>query len=231
MLTADAFCGIDDYNYIYSFKNSSIIKSGTSDTYRFSDLTLGNPTSLDILNPLKLVAFYEMTQTVIILDNKLSEITRVNFNNLEEPILATHARQAGDRKLWLFNADTQAVLIFDYQRNATVINFQPEMKSIIGMASDFNNCWTTNDTTLTHYNNYGIILEKHPIADVQHIQSSDEKLILYSGEKWLFMDAENKTFVPIDLPVIDVQSFSFIGDTLHIYDGKQLSTFKITRTN
>src|SRR5690606_40664419 len=84
-----------------------INKQGPDGNFLFNDLQLGRITSVDIINPLKVVVFFQDTNTVVLLDNKLSEIQRINFNNLPQFLNVSTDTNAGNNSLCLFNVDTQ----------------------------------------------------------------------------------------------------------------------------
>ncbi|MDX1783719.1 MAG: hypothetical protein R3361_06135, partial [Aequorivita vladivostokensis] len=71
---ADRFIGFDNYKNSYFIKDSVIHKQGPDGNFLFNDLQLGRITSVDIINPLKVVVFFQDTNTVVMLDNKLNEI-------------------------------------------------------------------------------------------------------------------------------------------------------------
>ena len=70
-LKADEFIGIDAFENIYFTTNMELHKAGLEGDFVFNDLQLGPITSVDIINPLNVVLFYEDTNTVVLLDNKL----------------------------------------------------------------------------------------------------------------------------------------------------------------
>lgn len=97
---ATSFVGVDSYKNVYSIKDMVLYKKGPDGSFSFNDFQLGNLSSVDIINPLKIVLFYEDTNTVLLLDNRLNLIERITFNNLVEFINISNATNAGNSKLW-----------------------------------------------------------------------------------------------------------------------------------
>ena len=120
-LAADRFIGLDNYKNTYFIKDRVLHKKGPDGNFRFNDLQLGRLTSVDIINPLKVVAFFQDTNTVILLDNKLNEIQRINFNNLPQFLNVSTASNAGSNSLWLFNVDTQQLELYNYGSNLQTV--------------------------------------------------------------------------------------------------------------
>ena len=94
-----------------------LYKEGGDGSFSFNDFQLGRLSSVDILNPLKVVLFYEDTNTVLLLDNRLNVIERIAFNNLMDFINVGNATNAGNSNLWIFNVDSQQLELFNYITN------------------------------------------------------------------------------------------------------------------
>ena len=114
-MKADMFVGLDSYQNTYFVKDKVLHKQGKDGNYIFNDFQLGDIASVDIINPLKIVVFYEDTNTVLFLDNKLNEIERLNFNEIAEFINLGCATNAGGNKLWIFNVDSQQLELYNYR--------------------------------------------------------------------------------------------------------------------
>src|SRR5690554_7397850 len=103
----DQFIGIDSYKNTYFIKDRVLHKKGEEGDFRYNNLQLGRIASVDIINPLKLVVFFEDTNTAVLLDNKLSEIQRISFHELSNFLNAGTATTAENNGLWIFNIDSQ----------------------------------------------------------------------------------------------------------------------------
>ena len=73
-LAADTFIGIDSYKDIYYIKDQVFYKKNNINTFNFKDFQLGEIYSVDIINPMTIAVYYQDFNTVVLLDNKLSEI-------------------------------------------------------------------------------------------------------------------------------------------------------------
>lgn len=225
--TYDQFIGVDEYKNIYTVTGSVLYKSNAEKTIQFSDIQLGNITSVDILNPLRLTLFYEAFNTVIILDNTLNEITRINFNNLENFKNISHARTASDRRLWVYNIDLQKVELYNYRNDRVDSSFPPQEKNAVEMASNFNDCWILTQTHLIHYNQYGSLLNKEPAQDLSQIFQQDENIFgLRDGA--LYVKAKNSQVWTLlkDLPE-GIKQFYLNNGILYIYTGELLSSYQL----
>ncbi|OAB79718.1 hypothetical protein [Cochleicola gelatinilyticus] len=229
LLIADSFVGIDPYNNTYYTKDFVLHKEGPDGSFVFNDLQLGTITSVDIINPLKVVVFYEDTNTVVLLDNKLSEMERISFNNLPEFINVSTATNAGNNRLWIFNIDTQQLELYNYRDNRKTTVSQPFEGKLISQASNFNYCFTLTEFKFRTFNVYGSLLsEKDNNGFTKVVQHNETRIAL--KENQLYTITED-TITPIKLPVSEntIKDLQLTQDFLYIYDGKTLHTLSITQ--
>ena len=67
-LEADQYIGTDSYGAIYYLKNNVLHKKDGTQSYQYSNLLLGELKEVHITNPLKVVLFYELANTVVLID-------------------------------------------------------------------------------------------------------------------------------------------------------------------
>lgn len=234
-LMADRFIGLDNYKNTYFIKDRVIIKQGPDGNFRFNDLQLGRITSVDIINPLKVVAFFQDTNTVVLLDNKLSEIQRINFNNLPQFLNVSTATNAGNNSLWLFNVDTQQLELYNYGSKLQTVVSQPFPGKLISQASNFNYCFALTEKKLRAFNIYGSILNETASEEYEKIVQQNENLVALKDDSLYYIpdfakrneDVSHET-VKLTLPEIKIKDLQLTNDFLYIYDGEILHTFKLT---
>ena len=141
LLQAERFIGVDNFQNIYYVSNNTLYKKNNSSIIEFTALNLGEVTSVDLINPLKITVFYKDANTVVILDNTLAEIRRINFSAIEEFRNVSHVTTAGDRRLWLYNTDIQRLEVFDYNHSKVITEFPPTSQPIEELISNFNVSW------------------------------------------------------------------------------------------
>ncbi|QNJ97916.1 hypothetical protein [Constantimarinum furrinae] len=233
---ADTFVGIDSYKNLYFVKDAAINKTGEDGTFTFNDFQLGRITSVDIINPLKLVVFYEDTNTVVFLDNRLSEIERISFNNLPEFINISAATNAGNNKLWIFNIDTQQLELFNYRTNRKTTVSQPFSGKLLSVASNFNYCYALTDRKLRIFNIYGSLISEMDSNHFEKVVQQNEKLIALKENTLFFVTDPSEKGAessqrPIKIPLSEnsIKDLQLTQDFLYIYDGKTIHTFSLTQ--
>lgn len=232
---ADRFIGLDNYKNSYFIKDRVINKQGPDGNFRFNDLQLGRITSVDIINPLKVVVFFQDTNTVVLLDNKLNEIERINFNNLPNFINVSTATNGGSNSLWLFNVDTQQLELYNYGSKLNTVVSQPFPGKLISQASNFNYCFTLTEKKLSAFNIYGSILNETSSEGYEKIIQQNENLVAlkenslyYIPDFAMHKDGISHETVKLSLPQITIKDLQLTNDFLYIYDGEILHTFKLT---
>ncbi|MFI8377373.1 hypothetical protein [Leeuwenhoekiella sp. NPDC079379] len=226
-LEADQFIGVDAYKNLYYTKDKTLFKQSTDKTIQFSDLLLGDISEVDLTNPLRITLFYAESNTAVILDNTLNEITRIKFNELENFRNVSHARTASDRRLWIFNTDLQRLELYDYQNNTFNSDFNPQPYNALMLASNFNTCWVLTDDLLYEYNQYGSLLNKHTANGVGQIQYSNDLLIGKYDGKLSVKAKSNNTWIPIKNLPEDSIAFYLNAGILYLYRSDLISTYKL----
>lgn len=234
-LVVDRFIGLDNYKNTYFIKDRVLHKQGPDGNFLFNDLQLGRITSVDIINPLKIVVFFQDTNTVVLLDNKLSEIERINFNNLPQFFNVSTATNAGNNSLWLFNVDTQQLELYNYGSKLQTVVSQPFPGKLISQASNFNYCFTLMENNLRAFNIYGSILNEAPSDGYERIIQQNENLIALKENSLYYIpdfakrnEAISHETVKLSFPEITIKDLQLTNDFLYIYDGENLHTFKLT---
>ena len=108
---------VDMMNNIYYLSGSELSKNKK---LFFSDFSLGDIYNVDLFNPLKLKLWYKDYNTMVVLDNFLNEIVRVNFNNLNDPNEISHVSTSNDNTMWVFDQLSMKIKKFDYIENSFV---------------------------------------------------------------------------------------------------------------
>ena len=74
-INADKFIGVDDFENSYYINHNNLYKKTAQTIYSYANSQLGEITSVDITNPLKILVFYRDFNAVLLLDNRLNELT------------------------------------------------------------------------------------------------------------------------------------------------------------
>lgn len=230
-LKAAKFVGIDKYGSIYTIRKNTLYKKTDKKIFSFSSLQLGALTSVDILNPLKIVLFYKGMNTVVLVDDKLSEITRIDFNTYPYFRTLGFVTASNRDNLWIFNVDSQELELFDYKTKKTIAHTQPVGGEALQQDSNFNYCWLLTDTKLKRYNAYGSFMEEYPAGNILKIKFDNKYVLTFDNHQFALLDPGNHQLYSIFIPQIAVKDFYLMGKNLYIYDGKILYHYQLNLPN
>ena len=138
-LENNTFIGFDGLGNNYYINNNVFSKQNENQIWEYKNVALGRITSVDYVNPLKIVLFYGDFNSIIILDNQLNEIQKLNLFDIDNTILASKIGMASQNQFWIYNALTQQIMLFDYVNYTSKNIGNPIQENIKYTQSDFNN--------------------------------------------------------------------------------------------
>jgi len=227
-LDADVFIGINTFDEVFYIKDQVLYKESGNNLLNFKDFQLGMIQSVDIINPMNIVVYYSDFNTVILLDNKLTEIERIDFNNLSDFINTSTATLAANTSLWLFNIDSQQLESYNYRSKNKVLVSQPIQGEVLSQVSNFNFCFVLTTEKIRAYNIYGSLIAEITNEGFQKIVQLNENLIAKKDNELYYIDKETRDISKIKTPEITIKDLQLTQDFLYIYDGKKVHTFKLT---
>jgi len=227
-LDADVFIGINTFDEVFYIKDQVLYKESKTNLINFKDFQLGQIYSVDIVNPMNIAVYYQDFNTIVLLDNRLTEIERVNFNELSEFINTSTATLAANNSLWVFNIDSQQLESYNYRSNNKVLVSQPINGDVLSQASNYNYCFVLTEEKIRSYNIYGSLIAEINNEGFQKIVQLNENLIAIKDNELYYIDKRTKEISKIKSPEINIKDLQLTQDFLYIYDGKQVHKFRLT---
>ena len=230
VLTADHILGYDQFGFYYSIKNNVLFKTNREESFEYKNISLGKPTKIDVQNPLKIMLFYENFNTIILLDNQLSETQKINLSENDVPIMATATGIASGNRLWIYNNLTQEIGLFDYLKNtfqSITPSFQGNLKYY---ESDFNTFqWMDNSLNWYMCDVFGKITSLGKVADFDQIQVINDHTVLFLKDGKLHLqDIRNNSISPIENVEKSFENFYYKDQILSIFTNQGITNYKIT---
>ena len=229
-LKANMLVAIDNFKTLYYVDNNVLYKKDNTNTSSYNNLKLGAITSANASNPLKINVFYKDFNTVIILDNRLAEIFRLDFNTIEPYRNISGVSSGYDNTLWLFNQDSQQLEVYDYKNNIIRAKTLPVSSAIMDIKSNYNYCWLLTEDYLYQYSYFGVLIKKIKNEGYTSMAESDENIILKKDNALFYLKKNTDSLVPIALPNLLINQFSVTNETLYIYNNEFLKEFQL-KTN
>jgi len=151
-LQEDNLVQIDNFNNVYFVGENALVKQTNDSEFIYNNRLLGQIHIVDVFNPLKVNLFYRDFNTVVVLDNRLSEISKINFNTTKPYRIITHIETGNDNTIWCINQNTQELELFDYRTNTTKAKTLPIAENVIQITSKYNTSWVLTKNYLDVYN-------------------------------------------------------------------------------
>ena len=225
--SAEQLVGFDNFGTMYYIDNRSLYKQTEKETINYSNVQLGNITSANVFNNLKINLFYKNFNTVVILDNRLAEVFKIDFNTQQLYKNVALVSTGFDNTLWVFNQDLQQLELFDYKTLKTRAVAMPVDSQALSIVSNYNFCWLLTENTLYIYNYFGSLVAKLPNEGFTEMAESNGNIILKKGKALYYLPKDSETFVPIQLPELLIKQFLVTNETLYIYDHENLHQFQL----
>jgi hypothetical protein len=227
-LKAEIIFGVDTFGTLYySTKDNSFHKKTKDTIITYSNFQLGRITSANTFNSLKINLFYKDFNTVVILDNRLAEIFKIDFNTIKSYKNVSYVSTGFDNTLWIFNQDLQQLELYDYRTNNIRLKTVPVQSDILDLKSDYNNCYLLTENYLYIYNYFGSLISKHKNEGYISLAFSKANLVLKKNNQ-LHILQKNKTEIqPIEHPNLLINQFLVTNETVYIYDDETLRQYQL----
>lgn len=226
----DRFIGVDQFGFTYYINSNVLYKSkiGQQEVFQFQDFALGQITKVDITNPLKVTLYYEKANSVIILDNRLNELTRVNFNKSQPMMLTAMVSTSRQDQLWVVDMNAQLLHQFNFRSQTLVNSSLPLNTPFNHFASGYNYFFFANDNTVFGFNVYSNKVFELVTGKLDYLSFSYPNLAFIKTQNLHMINIESKKELIISLENIPYQDVYLNAENFYIYDQKNLKTFKVS---
>ena len=227
-LKAEQIFGVDTFSTLYySDKNHSFYKQTVDTTISYSNFQLGKITTANTFNPLKINLFYKDFNTAIILDNRLAEIFKIDFNTIQDYKNVAFISTGFDNTLWLFNQDLQQLELYDYLNNKTRLKTVPIQSEVLDLKSDYNYCYLLTDTYLYVYSYFGSLIHKIKNRGFTEMAFSKAHLVLKSENQLSLLQKNSTKIKVINGTNLLINQFLVTNETLYIYQDEKLRRYQL----
>jgi len=231
-LKADKLIGFDDFKNIYYIKNNTLHKKTDQRIFTYTNTQLGEITSVDIKNPLKILLFYKNFNTVLILDNNLNELTTpINLNTTSFSKNAFLVNGSSNNNLWVYSLDDDTLQLYNYQTQniqftTQALSFYQNDFKVQKIVSTYKNCWLIGKKSILHFDEYGTFIETIKLTNFTDVDVLKDTFI-YLKDNNLYR-YKHQISIPIQLKdKISIQSFYVNKNDMYIFDGTTIFVLKI----
>ena len=231
-IDADEFLGYDSFGFSYHIKNNVFSKVKGKEFFEYKNVSLGKITKTDILNPLKIVLFYEDFNSAVLLDNQLNKITEINFSQNNIPIVVTAIGMSTQNQLWTYNSLNQQIGLFDYLKNEFKTVSTPLTENIKFYQTDFNTFyWIDEKNNWFSCDIFGKTTDLGKVPEFDNIEILGPKQYIFSQANLLYFKDINKdgseTVSEIETLEKSLNKFYYKDQILSIFTAKEITNYKI----
>lgn len=228
---AGTFLGADSFGYSYSKQNNQLFKYNATEIKTYKNIQLGQITKVDLINPLRIVLFYEDFNTVVLLDNQLNETSVINLSE-KSTIVAAGVGMASQNQLWIYNSLNQQIGLYNYLNNDYKNISVPLKNDSRYYQTDFNSFfWIDNDQNWFRCDLFGKITLLDQVPSFDKIQFINDHEFLYKKGNQLYLRTIDKTKtlseIPIPISEKSFENFYYKDQILAIFTASEKINYKI----
>ncbi len=195
----------------------------------FSDSSMGFISKVDLYNPLKIKVWFLDFNSLVILDNFLNEITRINFNEIPTLGEIYDISSANDNSIWVFDETDMKIKKFDFFKKLLIENIETKIEGeFLDFKSNYNYLWVITDLYFYKINyNGSIIYKSENVNRFNKIRLFKNDVILANNNQLIHFKNDEELFIDIKHEKLFIKDFSVIDETLYIYDKDRLNKYLI----
>lgn len=227
-LDAKSIFGVDTFGTLYYTTDDNTFNKKTKDTtITYTNYQLNEITTANAFNPLKINLFYQDFNTVVILDNRLAEVFKIDFNTTQPYKNVSFVSTGFDNTIWIFNQDLQQLELYDYKTNTMRLKTVPIQSKVLDLKSDYNNCYLLTEDYLYSYNYFGSLIAKHPNSGFESLAFSKAHLVLKKENNLFLLSKNSDEIKPITPTNLLINQFLVTNETLYIYHDEILRQYQL----
>ena len=228
VIPAKAIVGLNNFDTPFYISTNNVFTTTRNHTeFTYNNIQLGPITSANVFNSLKINLFYKDFNTVVILDNRLSEMFKIDFNAIQPYKSVSNISTGYDNTLWVFNQDTRQLELYDYKTNGTRAQTLPVKSDVLDLKSNYNYCWLLTKESLYIYNYFGSLIKKIKNIGYTSIAEDNGNIILKKENNLFYLKKNTDRIIRIELPNLLINQFFVTNESLYIYANETLQQFQL----
>jgi len=226
-LKADKFIGLDKFDSWYYIDQNVLYKKKETNIVSYTNLQLGNITSVSINNPFNILVFYRDYNTVVILDNYLNKKQQIYLGNNT----ITHVSYAFADNIWMYNLEIQQLELYNYKLDIKVATTRPSaVLQVKNLESNAKNVYVLDNVgNLSQFNNYGDLVNYDRNLAADKVFVFGEK-VLFLRNKILFLKSTQSHRIVFTKKTY-IKDIYVSNDDLFIFDGNEVLQFKLSKND
>lgn len=213
--------------FYYTTKDFTFHKKIKDTVLTYTNFQLGEITSVNAFNPLKINLFYENFNTVVVLDNRFAEIFKIDFNTNTTYKNISHVSTGYDNSIWIFNVDTQQLELYDYKSNKTKLKSTTIQSEILDLKSDYNYAYLLSQDFLYVYNYFGSLVGKYKNDSYTKMAFCKAFLILQKENTLHLLNKNTSEISSLRHSKMLINQFLVTNESLYLYRDNYLLKYQL----
>ncbi|AWH84995.1 hypothetical protein HYN59_07590 [Flavobacterium album] len=225
----ERYIGSDTYGWQYTVLDNEFRKEKDGRMLKYKALSLGEIYRADLQNPLQIILFYRKFNTVVLLDNQMNETSRINFSNIQEPLIAEAVGLASQNRLWIYDVTTQQIGLYNLAQGTFRTLTPPFTDGIKYYHNDYNYFyWVDTANRCYAVNLFGKVSTLGTLPDYDQIQIVSPTLILLAKDGVLYhFNTVSGVKAPIAVVEKSFESFYYAGEILSIFTNHGITYYQL----
>ena len=228
-LECDIFLGFDNQQNSYFIKENVLIKKSPTKHFQYNNLSLGKITNVDFQNPLEIVIFYKNFNMVVLLDNQLNEIKKIDFNLKSTPVTLEAVALSSQNQIWIYDSISSKIGLYNVNTDTFKWISTTLENAISYYESDYTHFyWTDINLNLYRISIYGTIEKLGNLPKFDAIQFTKNGNSIYKTDDKLYyynLTSKSSSKIAIDEKIIS--KFFFRDGILSIFTQNEITNYKI----
>lgn len=186
----DGFCyyTIDHLGDEYQIVKNEVVKLSNNRQKRsYKNVLLGTLSSMDVRNPLQIVLFYKNFNSVVLLDNQLSEVAVYNLSDFFPQLDVKTVSSAQKNSVWIFDSLTKRIYLLDLAQMTLNSVSVPLEQEVVVWNSDANFYYWTDNTSFNRCDRYGKVMTTPISFSFDSIIAIDQNTIFYQQKQKFYV--------------------------------------------
>lgn len=164
--------------------------------YEYSNRFYGAADHVDVSNPQKILVFYRDFQKIFILDNTLSEFSRIDAEAFVEIGEISAACTSNDNHIWVY--DVSNATLHKINVNGTIISSSNPLNITIGVNPEYHFLIQDEQTILAHNATYGSDLFDQLANYKNHLSFTQNQEAFLKGGSIYFIKGHTLMFATLE---------------------------------
>lgn len=228
---------VDGLSNVYLLHDNVItkVKKNGDTLFRFSDMSIGNISNVDVSNMLRPVIFCQQNSEIIITDNTLTMQNGIhNLSDLDLYNASLVASSKIDNGIWIYDNELfQLVKVnTSFERiyesgNLEQLLLKENLAPIQLKEFDSKVYMLSPENGILVFDIYGSYINTIPLLGVEWMQIIETGILYLKDGEYYKYDALNFESYQVDLPMTDFKKIAVVRNEMFIWTGEKIILFKL----